>query len=706
MARALAAKGSRAPLVVIAAAALTVIAVEFVSPGGTRVQDVVSDAVILGSALLSAALILWNARGPGPIEGRLPFAAAMLTLALAKAIDILMNLSGPPGDSTSSTDLFFLIIGALFLIPVRTQFHHHFEDADRREIWADVALIAAALIGPVYLALRPVGADQELAAIIWAAIFAATTAAAITAYAAVVMWVPTRVHFLEFAVVGAFTGATLAIGSAWIRNTSYWGNAALDLTVALASLALAAVVWFKGRVAAEHRQVENAGWGRAALTTAAVLAASASLGIVSTLRISGSATSTEATILFALLAAAVGARILVNQVRSIQAYRETRRALKEKESALHGADQAMVQLQDALETLKDSEERLRVLFDAASDGIVEIDGNGVIRRSNDAFCAMVTLDRDFVVGREWDEVARSVDGADASLVSLPETGQTTLSREGHSVFLEARTSEIPGENPGRLLLVRDVTATKVAEQTIRSLFKFLQDRDEDRTRLLKRTNTAIESERNRVARDLHDGPVQGVSAASLSLEAVLLMIKGEDIPRARDTLVKVRNQLSEEADNLRHLMGNLRPPLLEERGLIPALQETVSRFGRDAGLETSFRSRALVDLPPDIETLAYRLVQEALSNAGKHSKARKLSVSVDAVAGQLRIEIGDDGIGFDPSNARDFLRMGKVGLASMRERIELASGTFMVRSSHGGGTTIIATLPLETIPAASSMMVE
>ena len=105
--------------------------------------------------------------------------------------------------------------------------------------------------------------------------------------------------------------------------------------------------------------------------------------------------------------------------------------------------------------------------------------------------------------------------------------------------------------PRRLLLVRDVTAGRVADQTIRSLFKFLQDRDEDRTRLLRRTNAAIEAERNRIARDLHDGPVQGVSAASLSLEAALLMIKAGDIDRGTEMLTKIRKELAEEADGLR-----------------------------------------------------------------------------------------------------------------------------------------------------------
>jgi signal transduction histidine kinase len=249
--------------------------------------------------------------------------------------------------------------------------------------------------------------------------------------------------------------------------------------------------------------------------------------------------------------------------------------------------------------------------------------------------------------------------------------------------------------PRRLLLVRDVTAGRVADQTIRSLFQFLQDRDEDRTRLLRRTNAAIESERNRIARDLHDGPVQGVSAASLSLEAALLMIKAGDAERGMEVLTKIRKELAEEADSLRALMSGLRPPVLEERGLIPALRDTLSRFGTDQGIHTEFDGALARPLARDLETLAYRVVQEALSNAGKHASPRRVTVTVEADLAQLRVEIADDGVGFDSSRTREFLHSGRVGLASMRERVELASGTFVVRSSEGRGTTIVATLPLD-----------
>jgi signal transduction histidine kinase len=311
---------------------------------------------------------------------------------------------------------------------------------------------------------------------------------------------------------------------------------------------------------------------------------------------------------------------------------------------------------------------------------------------------MIELPQSLVENQPWTALAASIE-ADDSFATLPSTGQGTLRREGHAIYLESRLSEIPGDPPRRLLLVRDVTAARVADQTIRSLFKFLQDRDEDRTRIMRRTNAAIESERNRIARDLHDGPVQGVSAASLSLEAVLLMLKAGDLAEGTEVLSKVRRELSEEADNLRRLMSGLRPPLLEERGLIPALRQTLAKYERDNEVKTEFVANAMSDVPQDLETLSYRIVQEALSNSTKHAKADRVTVMVEALGGQLRIEVADDGVGFDAGQAREFLKMGRVGLASMRERVELANGTFMVHSTPGKGTTVLATLPLEAVPA-------
>jgi PAS domain S-box-containing protein len=651
------------------------------------------------ACVVATVVIVWAGVVTVAWEETLPFAVAMAAAAGARLI-VIFDTTGSARDASRIADPVYLVVCGLFLVPVMAQFRKHFRREDRREIVADIGLIAVSLITVIYVLLRPTTGTEQVAALAWSALFAVTAGAAIASYTANALWIPSVAHVGRLIVAADFASVTLLIGSAWIGHTDAWGAWNLDLMIGLGALALAATaVLFPGAETTGHIVSTEGALSRGLLTAGAITAAAASLAAIPILEKRGDATIPEASLLIAILAAAIATRIIVNQIRSAHVRQANTQALAEKEAALLEASEAMTWLREAIDTLTMSEQRLRLLFDAAVDGVVELDADNVIRRTNEAFCAMVELEEDQIVGRGWEEFAELVRGGGSSLRTLPVTGEATIMRREQKLSLEARASTIPGNPPGRLLLVRDITAAKVADQTIRSLFQFLQDRDEDRTRILKRTNSAIESERNRVARDLHDGPVQGVSAASLSLEAVLLMLKNGDVERAMDTLVKVRNQLSEEADSLRRLMSNLRPPLLEERGLVPALKETLARFGREENIKTHFRSRSLVDLPADLETLAYRLVQEALSNARKHSQATELTVSVDAVAGQLRVTVEDNGVGFDTTRARDFLRMGKVGLASMRERIELANGTFMVNSSPRTGTAIVAILPLESTPA-------
>src|SRR6266545_458943 len=569
---------------VLGAAMAGVVTTHLVS-GATLVDaDGLHDAVLAAACVLSAGVILWRVRSAGLLRS-LPFLAfGILAMAAVAILFMLNDFRSGIEYSPSPYDSLFLLIGAIFFIPIEIEYRQHFRKEIRSQIVADVALGAASIAVILYLALRPdVATSTESLS---TAVFAMMLTTALTAYGALVLWVPSLAHVGQFVMIAAFSAGAVVFAEQWVRGTYTSGRSAVDLPL----------------------------------------------------------------------------------------------ALEAKEAALRETDKALARLQRANETLRESEERLRLVFEAAVDGIVELDHKDVIVRANEAFCSMLDLPQSMVEGQPWAALAAAIE-ADESFTALPSTGQgKLLLQEGNATYLEARTSEIPGTPPRRLLLVRDVSAQRVADQTIRSLFKFLQDRDEDRTRIMRRTNAAIESERNRIARDLHDGPVQGVSAASLSLEAVLLMLKAGEDGEGMEVLTKVRQELAEEADNLRRLMAGLRPPLLEERGLVPALRETVEKFGRENKLDAEFAAQGVGEVPQDLETLAYRVVQEALSNAGKHAEAARIGVAVEAVAGQLRIEVTDNGVGFDAAKAREFLRMGRVGLASMRERVELANGTFMVHS--------------------------
>ena len=690
-----------AALVPLVAAAAAIVACALVPAG--RTQALVSEASVVLLNVIAGASILGRSRLDGSWRSSRYFAALLAMLALAAAALFVVDLQGDDPEARS-LDVVFL----LFLIPVlgaaREEYKGHFPPEDRREIAIDATLIAASLAAIAYALIRPMNADGTGS--LSAGTFAIVAATLFAAFGVLALWVPSPAHLLQWLVLTALSGATLVFGWGWTRGSFGADFPGMVIVFMVAGPLLAATMaWFPRRAESAPDQ-HTLHLVRPILTSVSVVSACAALVTVATLDDARGLSTVQSAAIIGVLGVGVAARILANQIRSTQAHADARRALDDKEGALTEADLALERVREANETLRQSEEHLRLVFEAAVDGIVELDHRDVILRANDAFCGMVRIDRASIEGLPWTALAASVTGADASFVSLPATGQGTIQRsEGQPLYLESRISEVPMTPPRRLLLVRDVTAGKIADQTIRSLFKFLQDRDEDRTRILRRTNSAIEAERNRIARDLHDGPVQGVSAASLSLEAALLMIKAGDSERGTEILTKIRKELAEEADGLRGLMSGLRPPLLEERGLIPAIRETLARFGTEHGIRTEFSGTVGAEIPDDLETLAYRVVQEALSNAAKHAQAAHVAVAVELDQVQLRVEITDDGVGFDSAHAREFLQMGRVGLASMRERVELASGTFVVRSTPGRGTTIVATLPVDVTPTGRQLSI-
>ena len=636
-------------------------------------------------------------------ESRVARSARMVgfTLLVGSAVIGLVFVSGLGAEvEPGFADLLFLVPLLPLSIGFRSEIRRHVPPQDRRELATDAALIVSALMAACYVLILPHGAAGGISAS--AVTFSLLTAYLVATYPALAIWVPTRAHVARAAVFAVLGAAVLAFGWQWTHRMYDATNPAVELPIALAPLAVVATYLV---IRPAHRLPKPTRIARPILTSVAVIATCAALLVTGVLGDDRGLTGLQTGAFIGVLAMAVAVRIIANQITVTQAAESVRRALGQKESALAETDAALDRVREANETLRRSEEHLRLVFDTAVDGIVELDADDVVVRANEAFCRMVHLDRSTVEGQRWHALAASLDGADPMFAELPSSGQAQLERpDGAPLYLESRVSEIPTDPPRRLVLIRDVTPGKAADQTIRSLLKFLQEKDEDRTSLLRRTNSAIESERNRIARDLHDGPVQGVSAASLSLEAALLMIGAGDVDRGVEVLAKVRKELADEADALRALMSGLRPPVLEERGLMPALGEAATRFGIEHGVETDLVGALPRPLSADLETLAYRVVQEALTNAAKHARANRVVISVEATPLSLRVEIEDDGRGFDSAMTREFLRQGRVGLASMRERVELANGTFVIRSTPGRGTSIVATLPVDT-PAEARVRV-
>jgi PAS domain S-box-containing protein len=666
------------------------IGIELAVDPGTRGSLMLS-GVFLVAAYAAGSLGAYLGGTSWP--ARRPIAVALGLTAVTLAAYLVIALSRNMGPSEPSyLDVVFLAVLVPFGFAVRAEFAAHFDARGRREVVADVVLVTLAIAAIVYIAIRPPGADAQTS--VSALVFALIAAAVVAGFAALALWVPTTGHLLLLLAYAPLAIGLIGFGRVWVLGMFDGNSPVSDVGLFVAPLAIAAVL-----VVVDHgaeRQRPTSRFARPVLAAAAIMTATGAMIVVAIFDDRQGIAGPQSSIILAALGVALVVRVLVNQGSASADHRAAQAALEERGTALAQTDRALARVRDANDTLRSSEEHLRLIFEAAVDGFVELTADGTIDRANDAFCAMIGRDRLAIEGASWEALSAVVPGGDPAFAELPHGGTATVSRaDGQPLHVESRVSRIPTTPPRSLLLIRDVTAAKVADQTIRSLFQFLQDRDEDRTRLLRRTNAAIEQERNRIARDLHDGPVQGVSAATLSLEAALLMVDAGDVEGGVSLLIRIREELAGEADALRGLMSNLRPPVLEERGLMPALRESLVRFEAETGIGTAFTGSVVVSIPDDLETLAYRVVQEALTNVGRHAGADRVQVHVDADGDQVRIEIEDDGDGFDPGQARDYLRTGRVGLASMRERVELASGTFAIRSTPGRGTAVMATIPLD-----------
>ncbi|MCW2924057.1 MAG: sensor signal transduction histidine kinase [Thermoleophilia bacterium] len=227
---------------------------------------------------------------------------------------------------------------------------------------------------------------------------------------------------------------------------------------------------------------------------------------------------------------------------------------------------------------------------------------------------------------------------------------------------------------------------------------------EDRRRLLHELVRTAEREKTRVSAELHDGPVQRLAALGY-LVGQLEQAPEDDTLGEHAALVEDLVQtLSREIDGLRHIMQDLRPPALNERGLEEAIELHVQRVREQLGWQCSLDLALIERLDPAIETALYRVVQEALANAARHADADSISITLRSDDRQVLLVVEDDGRGFDHARSATFMEDGHFGLAIMRERIEAAGGTCRVASSPSRGTRISFTVPTRAFTASALVM--
>jgi len=192
-------------------------------------------------------------------------------------------------------------------------------------------------------------------------------------------------------------------------------------------------------------------------------------------------------------------------------------------------------------------------------------------------------------------------------------------------------------------------------------------------------------ERQRLARDLHDSVTQALYGVTLYAEAAARLLSSGEMGMAADHLRELRDSAQEALREMRLLIFELRPSALEKEGLAAALEARLEAVEGRAGLKTDFKVEGEGRLVPEIEEELYRIAQEALNNALKHAQARRITVSLRQDQRTVTLEITDDGIGFDPTTARD---QGGLGLSGMEERAAQLGARLTVQSRPGEGTTI------------------
>jgi signal transduction histidine kinase len=213
--------------------------------------------------------------------------------------------------------------------------------------------------------------------------------------------------------------------------------------------------------------------------------------------------------------------------------------------------------------------------------------------------------------------------------------------------------------------------------------------------LSRRILVAQEEERKRISRELHDEIGQILTGISLHL-AVLAQQDEVDVKDLRKKIVRTQRLVMQSLNIVHEFAGQLRPAVLDDLGLIPALRSYMRDYAKRTGLAirfTGFTRDKMEQLDSAKRTVLYRVAQEALINVAKHAQASLVNVSIQKLRGTIRLEVKDDGKSFQVQGVPAKGKNKHLGLLGMRERVEMVGGRFTVESAPGQGTTIRAEIP-------------
>ena len=336
--------------------------------------------------------------------------------------------------------------------------------------------------------------------------------------------------------------------------------------------------------------------------------------------------------------------------------------------------------------------------------LAEITPDGTCISANQELCDLLDSSLDEICGKPFDDLFRP-DGVDNKpqarsqllngAIQHYSSSRIATGKGGTavSVVVHFSVSNRVSQNLAGSLLatIVDVTSLRAAEAALR-------ESETARHELARRLTNAQEKERTRIARELHDDIGQSLAILRIQMLRAGQPVSGM-IGKRHPTIPQLCDNLKLLAEKVSRISHQLHSSELEYLGLAVAVQSHCREFSEKYKIPVECTCEKI---PEDLDSLLaislLRIVQEALHNAGKHSRAKSIQVALEGSPDELSLLISDDGVGFDLEEAK--LAAG-LGLISMRERIHLANGEFKVIAEHGQGTCIVARVPLPVTAQAT-----
>jgi len=359
------------------------------------------------------------------------------------------------------------------------------------------------------------------------------------------------------------------------------------------------------------------------------------------------------------------------------------------------------------EALKASEEKYHKLHDVMIDGFGIVDMNGKFLEVNNSLCnmlgvslkEMLTLGYPDITPKEWHSLDTKIISTQVLRRGYSDCYEKEYIRKDGAIFpVELRIylmRDPKGQPAGMWAIVKDVTERKRNEKIMQDQRKLLEESERNIKKFSQRMLSIREEEKKELSVNLHDETGAMAVVFNAGLSVIQSELEEGNYKKALKVIRNTKVVFKKEIANFRRIIKALRPPNLEIVGLSGVLKEKLFKKARESGLDIRLKDEmGNIKLSDQIAISLYRITQEALTNIIKYAKAKKIVVHLCCKGDKIEFSICDDGKGFDINHVFKDLKVLKLGIHGMRERVETLGGTFIINSVIKKGTTIKITVPI------------